>query len=581
MCVAWGTNETPPLRRREGRIELRADLLGAKKDPPCLTSKPFPPRRTGGVLPSRRMDPTRDKGDRCPTKDAAALLQGYFSSIFAEVCPEMRINEEPDLWRDYKKAGRLLQFHVPVTILRRLAAMVELPAPFDDSPVEDMATRIAQQLFDETWTLLKAQAHPATRRVWHLYLRPWLGVLTAWCQRPGKGRPPGAWHIQSLTTMISFLAGVTHVSCHTKDKAALKASRSFPAAVQRHLLGTSFLPRELDDFGALLLKWYFRDRKDLSSTRGCQYFLLSPTDHCWGSPTERRNHKGRNATHCIVHRCLEHYAGTLAALEGNAKKEAKMRKYLVSRQDPLHGIFFTPRQMEQSCTVFAYAREQLAIAVCPSRANDRQARPEGAKPRPPRVLHQWQRRRAWIQHESPEARACRLNFDFMSTEMKEERVQATPDWALLSYPAYYECKQATEAFNGKGMAGPINIFQEGNERLCVQWLAAHAKATFKMECPWVAKTYWLRVFHLLEAPPSDAARRSIMYRVRYQLRARGVGTGPVGISPPPHLAVDNSKIRRLIRNVLEKSEHAGVVKYTMDRTRITSCKRPSFHDERR
>lgn len=240
-----------------------------------------------------------------------------------------------------------------------------------------------------------------------------------------------------------------------------------------------------------------------------------------------------------------------------------MQRYLIFAQFAFHAVFFIPQFFADKGA--AYAREQTAIAVCPGRANIKKAEAEKLCRRPPRVLHQWQRRRLWASEETRAERSARLNLDGVCTRSPEEAYVEVPDWALCHFPDFYTCSlQTWSAFNLGGQ-GPLNLFAAGYEELCVRWLATFEGSPLTLEVPWVPKDFWLRCFLLLEGLPANQWGRSVLYRIRYQLRRQAIETGPVTISLPPHPAVCISRIRSLIRHTMARSEDPAVVQYALAR----------------
>ena len=132
---------------------------------------------------------------------------------------------------------------------------------------------------------------------------------------------------------------------------------------------------------------------------------------------------------------MEHYVDLRRALRDRSNAERKYQ--ILSKLDPHNTYFFLNYY---GMAKEAYAREQLAIRVIPTKTNKKERKRAGVPMRPSRPLHKWQRERMQSLNpgENQRERAVRLNFSSMvirsETGPTEEDSVVTP----LSYEQLYD-----------------------------------------------------------------------------------------------------------------------------------------------
>ena len=193
-----------------------------------------------------------------------------------------------------------------------------------------------------------------------------------------------------MNAILSALSGLAYIASHRTCRSTLIVSRGLPAAVQRHLLGVEADQRAVSVFLALLESQFTMSPGDGHTENGLCYVLFSSSLFYWGfAGAERQNQIARH--NGWVARCIEHFGAIRKAARARDPRElAKLeRKYQKFKSVPNHAVFMLPLFFGSAAA--AYAKEQLAIRLCPSELNRRERRPDHLPKKKCRLLHRWER----------------------------------------------------------------------------------------------------------------------------------------------------------------------------------------------
>ena len=434
--------------------------------------------------------------------------------------------------------------------------------------LSDSLRRCEDRLYAEVTELLGIRRPPdETRRGW-LRTRALYMILLAWTFPPKRKKHRAIDAAHSLLVSLSASTGLLFTASHIENETVLKTSRGFDPKLQAHLLGEDFDPASVRAYFAELKTWLRRPLGETDLQRGLQYCLLTSSDFYWGFAGELRER-----TVGIIGRFLEHISAILAQKRGKrgAADKRPEFKYTVLQKYPLETISYIP-QLLGSATL-SMAREQLAIRMCPSRLNKRERRPRHLPKVASRPLHKWQRRRAQL--ETVCRRALRLNFAHVVVRPVGNAPHEESAWASLSFQDYYTILVSSR-YNVNGELGPVSIYEPGNEKLLVLWMAAHARRRLELDARTTSKALWLRVATLHRALPKDGLRRSVSFRLRSILQRFNVKQGTVVMRVENHELIPSSTIRKIVASTLVPTEAEATVSYALDHLQICRLKAPTI-----
>lgn len=364
---------------------------------------------------------------------------------------------------------------------------------------------------------------------------------------------------------------------HRQNCVVLKMTRAFPPRLQAHLLGTATCHQGVDEYCALLERFWAQDANSAEPGLGFGYALFTPVELYWGFAKEDRARWTG-----YVGRAYEHFFDIARARRDRATSE---QKYVIFSKYDSHDTYFVPQFAGDSAS--AYARERLAIRLVPTRSNRKEKRPNHI---PPRLGRHDSKRKRKQQHrlsgESLEQRACRLNSTFLTYISDEERVREDLAWTHLTYGQFDSVLQNAQAqvsvTEPRPLAGPHHLCAEENTRLLVLYLAHAGREKLPPTPRSCAKSVWLAAADLAEFLPRAALRQSAAIRLQWCLSRFGVQWGgnhrvhrTARAYPSP---IDPITCRRCPRPL---GEHPATTAYVMRKLVVSRVKPPAVHKQGR
>lgn len=522
------------------------------------------PRRSD--IRTLRRDPVED-GDEILLP--AQFVKEYHRSLrclVLSVAPRACL--PADHSHDFEHVAAAVQSIPLLSFLRALAGPLDVA---EDGTIFQLCIRITDKLVAETQLALLVRPPRDRVRLPWARLRSMSTVCLAWTFPPHRKEYRATTDFHRLLVTLHTMVGLLYIACYG-SAVILKASRAIHPDLQAHLLGEKLAPDAVMPHIRLVREWLARNPCDTSPENGFQYCLLAHAQLYWGYGGERREQSIG-----LIGRFLEHFSTILLIQRrriGQQDKRAEA-KYLQWKNIPIDTFMFVPQYLGSG--TLAYAREQLAIRMCPTKGNRREKRPEHVPPTKPRPLHRWQREK--LRTETPTQRAIRLNFHHVVAKAPNTSLDET-GWVHLSFDQYYVMRQHMRLIT-TGEIGPCPLFGPNCGPMLVLWLANHRRRKLDVDWKRTSKEWWLEAATLHKLLPKEGARRSVGHRLLHILRRYNVTAGPTVVKVETCEWVKNADIRKAISQTLALSEAGSTVSYATENLQISRSKIPTVHQQGR